>query len=53
MVKPLLMKADALQMLGKVEEARDAYKTVQDLEPDSEQAKQGVNVCEEIIEKKL
>ena len=40
-------------MLGKVEKARDAYKTVQDLEPDSEQAKQGVNVCEEMLEEEM
>ena len=49
MVKPLLLKADAMQMLGKVEEARDIYKTVLDLEPDCEHAKEGVKVCEEMI----
>jgi len=51
MVKPLLMKADALQMLGKVMEAHAIYMNVTELEPDCEQARDGVKVCAEMLEK--
>ena len=51
MVKPLLMKADALQMLGNVREAHDLYMNVTEMEPDCEQARDGVKVCAEMLEK--
>ena len=50
MVKPLLLKADALQKLGKVKEAQDVFSIGLTMEPDSEHAREGVKTCKEMIE---
>ena len=44
----LLLKADALQKLGKVKEAIECYNSRLSMEPDCERAKEGIKACETI-----
>ena len=44
-MKPQLRRADALRNLGRMEEAEEAYRRVLGLQPDSEEAKDGLKEC--------
>jgi hypothetical protein len=46
-VQPLLLKANALQMLERVEEAVNVFKMVLHLRPDCVEAEEGIRVCQE------
>ena len=48
----LLLKADALRRLGKMEEAISFYNRRLSMEPDCERAKEGIKACQEIFERK-
>ena len=48
----LLLKALALQKLGKVKDAIKFYKYRLSMEPDCEMAKKGIEACREIKKKK-
>ena len=45
LVKPQLRRADAFKSLGKAKEAAEAYRGILSLQPDSEEAKEGLKEC--------
>ena len=47
-MQPLLLKANALQMLERVEEAVEVFKKVLKLRPDCFEAEEGIRMCQEI-----